>query len=157
MLTSYSFDCFQVIFFVCIGSVIDAASQVISALRDARGKDSTSTKGKRGSTRKRIIKEEVSTLFNKRPKLVAWKHRFVCLGERKMRIPTTEAEKDRLFKAGLGEKTIEFDDMDSEAEDIRETLFNSFPKLRDAGGFVLCKCLSNSRNLVPLSQLHGPH
>lgn len=69
-----------------------------------------------------------------------------------MRIPTTEAEKDRLFKAGLGEKTIEFDDMDSEAEDIRETLFNSFPKLRDAGGFVLCKCLSNSRNLVPLSQ-----
>ena len=131
---------------------MEAASQVISALRDARGKDSKG-KGGKGATRKRIIKEEVASLFNKRPKLVAWKHRFVCLSDRKqVRIPTTDAEKDQLRQAGLGEKNVEFDDMDLEAEEIREVLFVTFPKLRDAGGFMLCKCQVNSRNLVPLSQ-----
>jgi len=39
-----------------------------------------------------------------------------------------------------------------QAEEIREVLFVAFPKLRDAGGFILCKCQVNSRSLVPLSQ-----
>ena len=132
--------------------VMEAASQVISALRDARGKDSKG-KGGKGATRKRIIKEEVASLFNKQPKLVAWKHRFVCLGDRKqLWILTTDAEKDQLCRASLGERNVQFDDMELEAEEIREVLFVTFPKLRDVGGFVLCKCLVNSRNLVPLSQ-----
>ncbi|XP_065901724.1 uncharacterized protein [Dysidea avara] len=131
---------------------MEAASQVISALQDARGKDSKG-KGGKGATRKQIIKEEVASLFNKQPKLVAWKHRFVCLGDRKqLRILTTDAEKDQLCRAGLGERNVQFDDMELEAEEIREVLFVTFPKLRDTGGFVLCKCLVNSRNLVPLSQ-----
>ena len=46
----------------------------------------------------------------KRPKVVvAWKHRFACLADRKqLQIPTTDAEKDQLCRAGLSEKNVEF-------------------------------------------------
>jgi len=37
------------------------------------------------------------------------------------------AEKDQLCQTGLGEKNVEFDDMDLEAEEIREVLFVTFP------------------------------
>ena len=42
-----------------------------------------------------------------------WKHRFVCLAYRdQVKIPTTDTDKDELLKAGLGEKVVEFDDLD---------------------------------------------
>ena len=67
------------------------------------------------------------------------------------RIPTSESEKDDLFDAGLGEKDVEFEQLDISADEFKEVIFSVFPKLRAAGGFQLCKCVPNSRKLEPLS------
>ena len=67
-------------------------------------------------------------------------------------IPTTDAEKDELYEAGLGEKEIAFDNLDMTGEEFRELLYTHFPTLKDGGGFQLCKCIPNSRNLQPLSK-----
>ena len=66
-------------------------------------------------------------------------------------MPTTEEEKDELFEAGLGEKEILFDELDLPAEEFKEVVLHSFPQLRQAGGYQLCKCIPNSRKLEPLS------
>ena len=42
----------------------------------------------------------------------------------------------------------EFDNMDANAKEIQDVLYFAFPKLQNAGGFVLCECFPNSRNLV---------
>ena len=52
-------------------------------------------------------------------------------------MPTNEAEKDNLFDAGLGEKEIEFEDLNLSAEGFKEIILQSFPQLRDAGGYQM--------------------
>ena len=69
------------------------------------------------------------------------------------RLPTSEAARDELFEAGLGEKEIIFSDVNCSAEQFQNTLFRSFPQLRDGGGYQLLKCLPNTRDLEPLSAL----
>ena len=59
-------------------------------------------------------------------------------------MPTTEEKKDELFEAGLGEKEILFDELDLPAEEFKEVVLHSFPQLRQAGGYQLCKCIPNS-------------
>ena len=62
---------------------------------------------------------------NKRKKLEQpqWKHKFMCLAYRdQVKIPTTDAEKDELFEAGLGEKEVAFDSVDVGPEEFREVL-----------------------------------
>ena len=85
----------------------------------------------------------------------AWKHRFICLAYiDQTRMPTTDAEKDELLEAGLGEKEVEFvfsDDMDFDG--IKEVLFQAFPRLEDGGGFQFLKGVGNSRALEPLSKM----
>ena len=84
----------------------------------------------------------------------SWTHRFVCLAHHDQNIiPTTAWEKDVLISAGLGEKKIVFENADCDASVFKEVLLNSFPKLQDAGGYQLCKCKSNSRELEPLSAI----
>ncbi len=74
-----------------------------------------------------------------------WKHRFVCLAWRdQTKIPTTDTEKDELLDAGLREKVIAFPSISISGEQFKETLFSDFPKLRDSGGFELCKCVPNT-------------
>ena len=127
--------------------MLDAANETITLLKDAR-----SNKGK-GRNTKRGIRNEMASLFNKKAK-IEWKHRFVCLSNpEQQRIPTTDNEKDILFKAGLGEKLVEFNNMDATAEEIRDVLYMAFPKLQNAGGFILCKCVANTRNLEAMSQV----
>ena len=130
--------------------VLEAADKTLAALRQARTSHMH-------PTRKRKIKEEVNSLFKqtkKKGKGNVWKHRFVCLATRDQeRIPTTDVEKDDLLKAGLGEKVIEFDDLDMDTYSYRETILDAFPKLRDGGGFMFYKCTVNSRALEPLSQV----
>ena len=71
------------------------------------------------------------------------------------KVPTA-AEKQILFKAGLGLKKIKFDiDDDEEAVMKKITSAESdsneltgFPKLRDCGGFELIRCVANCRELV---------
>lgn len=71
-----------------------------------------------------------------------WKHKYFCLAYvGRSRLPTSEAEKDDLFEAGLGEKEVEFDQLDISADKF---LFEAFPRLRDAGGYQICKCVPNS-------------
>ena len=93
---------------------------------------------------------------NKRKKLEQpqWKHKFMCLAYRdQVKIPTTDAEKDELFEAGLGEKEVAFDSVDVGPEEFREVLYQAFPQLRRGGGYQLFKCVANSRTLEPLSQI----
>lgn len=126
-------------------SVLEAADKALSALRQARS----------GISKKRKVKEEVNFLFKKKAKKgTTWKHRFVCLAYRdQYRIPTTDTDKDDLLKAGLGEKVVEFEDLDMDANSYRELILEAYPKLRNAGGFMFLKCAINSRNLEPLSQV----
>ena len=126
-------------------TTVEAANQAITMLRENYSK---------GKSRKRAIKTEMGSLFNKKHKGIEWKHRFVCLADHEQqRIPTTDTEKDALYKAGLGEKMVEFEDMEANAEEIRDLLYCVFPKLKSSGGFVLCKCMPNTRTLEPLSQV----
>lgn len=104
--------------------------------------------------RRRKAKEEVSSLFGKKKKTVkcVWKHKFICLANRnQQRIPTTDAEKDKLLMAGLGEKEIEFSDLELSAEEFRDLLYHHFPSLKEGGGFQFFKCVANSRSLEQLS------
>jgi len=86
---------------------------------------------KKGKVRKMSALYFSST--NKRKKLEQpqWKHKFMCLAYRdQVKIPTTHAEKDELFEAGLGEKEVVFDSVDVGPEEFREVLYQAFPQLR---------------------------
>ncbi len=66
-------------------------------------------------------------------------------------LPTTEKDKNELFEAGLGEKEIEFEQLDLSPEEFRKIIIDNFPQLGDAGGYQFCKCIPNSRKFEPLS------
>jgi len=86
------------------------------------------------------------------PKMKTWRHKFVCLayvGQQKA--PTTDAEKDELFQAGLGEREVVFECCDVDHEQMKDKLYEIFPRLKEGGGFQLLKCLPNSRMLELLS------
>lgn len=88
------------------------------------------------------------------PRVSSWTHRFVCLSQcHQETIPTTEKDKDALLEAGLGEKRIVIPDVNSSAEDFRGVLYEAYPKLKYAGGFLFAKCRSNSRELEILPSL----
>ena len=128
---------------------MNAADRALNALRGMR-------RGVReDSGRKKRIKSEMSSVFSsssKKAKKCAWKHRFVCLAWRdQQRIPTTDTEKDDLLEAGLGEKVVFFPSHEATGEELKEILYSEFPKLREGGGFQLCKCIPNSRNLEELT------
>lgn len=131
-----------------IFAVLIAADKLLTVLRDKKPERKPS-KGKK----RKAAKEEVATLYGRKSaKRVVWKHKFVCLafyGQK--RIPTTDTEKDDLLKAGLGEKEVEFDDLDLDADEFRDVLYGHFPGLKDGGGFQFFKCMPNSRTLEQLS------
>lgn len=59
---------------------------------------------------KQKAKEEISSLFNKKLKARSnclWKHKFYCLAfHDQRRIPTTDCEKDDLYKQALERKIL---------------------------------------------------
>ena len=55
-----------------------------------------------------------------------------------------------LEEAGLGEKKISIP-INSSPEAFHALLLSSYPKLKNAGGFELLKCLSNTRELEMIS------
>ena len=69
------------------------------------------------------------------------------------RLPTSETDRNDLFEAGLGEKEIEFDDLNCSSSQFREEIYTAFPPLREAGGYQFLKCVPNTRNLEALSSL----
>jgi hypothetical protein len=64
------------------------------------------------------------------------------------RIPTTDSEKDALLEAG---KEIGFCDMELNADQFRDLVYEHFPRLKEGGGFQFFKCTPNSRSLEVLS------
>ena len=110
--------------------------------------------------KKKKAREEVSSLFNKRFKpqssrkstKCCWKHKFVCLSSHTQQyISTKDADKDDLLRAGLGEKEVEFYNMQLDADEFRDLLYEAYPKLKHGGGFQFFKCAPNSRRLEQLS------
>ena len=70
----------------------------------------------------------------------AWQDKFVCLAyQDQEKIPETDFEKEELYQAGLGEKTIEFESMNMSSKEFKDHLVKSFPKLDHCGGFQLLK------------------
>ena len=137
--------------------VLAAADRCLSVLNKYKPTKSTCTKTKRKA------KEELSSLFNKKSRVAnqskvgesskcLWKHKFVCLAYHdQSRIPTNDVDKDDLLRAGLGEKEIEFNNMELNADGFRELLYQFYPSLKNGGGFQFFKCAPNTRNLQLLS------
>ena len=109
------------------------------------------TRSKRYSEVGKLFKSSKKLKMTTR-KITPWTHRFVCLSDCSQHyIPTTASQKDTLMSAGLGEKKIVFEDVDCSAEIFKDTLLQNYPKLKEGGGYHLCKCKSNSRELESLS------
>lgn len=68
------------------------------------------------------------------------------------RVPTTRSEKVTLEEAGLGEKSISFPDLECDHKAFHSTVLETFPKLREGGGYEMLRCKPASRDLV----LMGP-
>lgn len=95
-----------------------------------------------------------SSLVPKRgkKKCSSWTQKFVCLASKdRQRVPCTIGEKEELIEAGLGERSVCIPDVECSAQVFKETLVAEFPKLADAGGFELMRCLANTRQLEPIS------
>ncbi len=61
--------------------------------------------------------------------------------------------KDLLAFTALGEQKVFIPDVDCTTEEFYETLYESFPRLRKAGGFELLRCLPSTRDL---EIIHSP-
>ena len=96
-----------------VAGIVEAAGRALVALKKIR----TGMKGDQ-VIHKRKIRSEMSTLFPSKKRLrlskpVVWKHKFYCLAYMGQgRIPTTDAHKEELFQAGLGEGKVEFESLD---------------------------------------------
>ena len=126
-------------------------SQALSTVRDVR--ESLQL------PRRKLIREELlatlrGTSKKKLKNKCAWKHKFVCLSRKgQNRTLLKECDKDELFAAGLGEKEIDFPRLDIPANEFRDILHETFPRLKEGGGYQFLKCIPNSRQLEPLNGL----
>lgn len=112
----------------------------IAALRGTREKDIISRDNKRKNS-------AVPHNFNKMSKHSSWTHKFVCLASTSQERVPSSANKEDLLLAGLGEKKVVIPDVDCTIQDFHDVLLEAFPKLKDAGGFELLRCMPNSRDL----------
>ena len=90
-----------------------------------------------GGIKRKHLKKEMNSIFksHKKSKTV-WRHKFVCLAYTVQdRSPTTDFDKEELYRAGLGEKEILFDNIDIGQAEFRDVLIESFPRLAAGGGF----------------------
>lgn len=89
---------------------------------------------------------------SKRSKVAqSWTHVFLCVSSRDATTaPRKVSEKQMLIEAGLWEKRISFKNIDCSADEYREQLHTEFPKLQDAGGYELMRCIPNSNKLENL-------
>lgn len=132
-----------------------AYERAISSLRSTRS-DHRSVReeqrrlfgGKRSATQSQLPGK------TKRKKTVSWTAKFVCLSStHDYRVPTTCAARELLANAGLGEKKITIPDIECGIADFHSLLLESFPKLKDGGGFEFLRCTPNTRDL----ELIPPH
>ena len=81
----------------------------------------------------------------------SWSSKFVCLADKDQHhVLSSVGAKEILVQAGLGEKKVELYE-DFSAYEFQQKIIQSFPKLQNAGGFELMRCIANSRQLEPIS------
>ena len=87
-----------------------------------------------------------------------WNHKFLCLASRFTGQVPGRQEKEELKLAGLGEERIHIGLKDS-AQQLHQKFFLVlvYPKLENAGGYELLRCLPNSRSLTRLQPPSGGH
>ena len=87
-----------------------------------------------------------------------WSAKFVCLANKDTHhIPSTVADKEVLVEAGLGEQKVCVPNVECTMKEFHEILVQRFPKLIDAGGFELLRCVANTRHLEPIRHLLPSH
>ena len=136
-----------------------AYNDAITSIRRMRGGNTPFMMGTRFEAGANCLKRKGGknkSSLPKKPKPSSWTHKFVCLATtNEDRVPTS-CMKDLLAFAGLGEQKVFIPDVDCTIEEFYETLYESFPRLRKAGGFELLRCLPSTRDLEiipsPVSQ-----
>ena len=119
--------------------IVQAATKAIDALKKMKAERSASSHNER-----KRVKQQMSSLFrSKRPKTLtkcAWRHKFYCLAYTDQdKSPTCEADKDELYRAGLGEKEISFEDSNISQESFHDIILHHYPRLQEGGGFRFLK------------------
>ena len=105
-----------------------------------------------GSGSKKRKRGRTSLLAQKKTKRHSWSTKFVCLANKnRSKVPCSVDEKEVLVNAGLGERTICIPDVECSSGEFKEILITEFPKLEEAGGFELMRCVPNTRQLEPIS------
>lgn len=84
-------------------------------------------------------------------KVVLWNHFFVCLPEPGLdHVPNSE-EANFYEACGIGKKMIHFTDNRGDHTHFTERLYESFPPLKEAGGFLLATSdRSKLLNRIPI-------
>ncbi|KAF4109286.1 hypothetical protein G5714_010359 [Onychostoma macrolepis] len=73
-------------------------------------------------------------------------HLFCCLDDKNVELVPNRCVKQRLAAAGLGEKRLTFQGIQTNPEEFREFLLAAYPKLRQGGGFELLKISGTTRS-----------
>ena len=91
----------------------------------------------------------------KKPRSSPWTKQFYCLAYcDQERVPMTDDELDELYHAGLGLKKIAIPDMNAvNNSSFRKIIIDSFPLLKQSGGFEYLRCIPNSKRLELFSEL----
>ena len=89
---------------------------------------------------------------NVKQKASSWTVTIVCLSNTNdIQVPCNATLKVDLINAGLGEKRTTIPDISCSKEDFYHHILSLFPKLKDAGGFELLRCIQNSKTLQVIS------
>ena len=88
----------------------------------------------------------------KTPKHHSWTTRFVCLSlTTDDKVPCNAAMKETLLEAGLGEKILCIPNISCSKEEFNKIVLDTFPKLKQAGGYEFLRCVSNTKQLQVIS------
>ncbi len=86
-----------------------------------------------------------------------WSHNFFCINDKDtIAVPSSKNIKRQLVDNSLGEKRLSMP-VDATSIDFHDNLLKAFPQLSGCGGYVLMRCVPNSRNLQILPTPEGGH
>ena len=130
--------------------IVLCSSVLLAGIRQATD-DALSSLQRLREGSKRKMMTDIFSKKSKKVKLCAWKHNFCCLARRdQQRSPTTESEREELYRAGLGFKDIVFYDIYINKEEFHESILENIPRLCYGGGFRFLKgwCVSISESQI---------
>ena len=84
-----------------------------------------------------------------------WSHNFLCLASRFTGQVPERQEKEELKSSGLEERI--HIGLKASAQQLHQKFLLVYPKLENAGGYELLRCLPNSRSLTRLQPPSGGH